>query len=161
MSVLDELQKLAAGTARTVTQRSADIVEAARLNIAINAEEDKIQKLYLAIGRRIYEEYAEKGAIVGDVAELCAQAGILEGNVRDMKGKLFSLRNVKECPCCKEVLDADMQFCYHCGQKQAFADEGRPAAASGAGSAKPEPEPELEPVEFVRSDGGDAGADED
>ncbi|MDR1061701.1 MAG: zinc ribbon domain-containing protein [Clostridiales bacterium] len=162
MSVLDELQKLAAGTAKTVTQKSSDIVEAARLNIAINAEEDKIQKLQLAIGRRIYEEYACNGAIAGDaagdVAGLCAQASILEGNARDMKSKLYSLRNVKECPKCKEVLDADMVFCYSCGHRQdepaEYADE------SGAGSGDPGGAA-VEPVEFVRSDGGDTGADED
>jgi hypothetical protein len=159
MSVLDELQKLAAGTAKTVTQKSSDIVEAARLSIAINAEEDRIQKQHLAIGRRIYEEYASNGAIAGDVAGdvagLCAQASIMEGNVRDMKSKLYSLRNVKECPKCKEVLDADMLFCYSCGHRQDGSAECAGEGGGGSGGAAGGP------VEFVRSDGGDTGADED
>jgi hypothetical protein len=130
MSVIDELQRLAAETTKTVTKKSSDFVEIAKLNIAINAEEEKIQRQYLAIGRRIYEAFSAGGYVAatsddivdegaaGDVSELCWQLHAIEINVRRLKDRLLHLRNVKECQFCNEILDSEMVFCHRCGKKQ-------------------------------------------
>ena len=119
MSVLDEITRAVTDTARTAAKMSSDMVEVTRLNVAISAEEDKIDKLLHEIGRKVYEKYVDNNAVIDEeIAESCAIVKDYERNIAEMNAKILNLKKVKECSNCKEILDIDMTFCFKCGEKQ-------------------------------------------
>ena len=119
MSVIDDFTKVVTDTAKTVSKKSSDMVEVTKLSLAINTEEDRIQKQFYEIGKSVYADYTEETVSVsGEVLELCKSIHALESNINDMRSKILSLRKIKECPSCKEILDIDMVFCFKCGESR-------------------------------------------
>lgn len=118
VSVLDNITRKVTDTARAAAKMSGNVVEVTRLNMSINAEEEKIRKIYTEMGKQLYEDYAE-GRIVGEkLLEHCTKIDEIIGNIEDMREKILELRNVKACPNCGMELDVDMVYCYKCGKKQ-------------------------------------------
>ncbi|MCL2164794.1 MAG: hypothetical protein FWH55_10500 [Oscillospiraceae bacterium] len=119
MSVLNEITKAVTETAKTAAKISSDMVEVTRLNVAIGVEEDKVTKQFYEIGRKVYEKYTDSKEIIdGEITEGCIAIKDIEKNIAEMKARIFSLKKIKECPKCKEVLDTEMGFCFKCGEKQ-------------------------------------------
>jgi hypothetical protein len=95
MSVLDDITKVVTETARTAARISSDVVEVTRLNVAINGEEDKIDKQFYVIGKKVYEKYLDKSDIIDDdIAESCSAVKDMERNIAEMKSKILSLKKV-------------------------------------------------------------------
>ena len=118
MSVLDNITRKVTDTAKAAAKMSGNVVEVTRLNMSINAEEEKIRKIYTEMGKQLYEDYAE-GKIVGEkLMEHCTKIDEIIGSIDDMREKILELRNVKACPNCGMELDVDMVYCYKCGKKQ-------------------------------------------
>lgn len=123
MSVLDNITKKVTDTARAAAKKSGSVVEVTRLNININAEEEKIRKIYSEMGKQLYEDYNE-GKIVGEkLLEHCLKIDEIIGGIADMRDKILELKNIKACPNCGMELDIEMEYCYKCGRKQ---DEPQP-----------------------------------
>jgi len=123
MSMFNELTRAVTDTAKSAAKMSSDMVEVTRLTVAISAEEDKIDKQFYEIGKKVYENYDEKKEIAdNEVSDLCAAVKDMERNITEMKTRIFSLKKIKECPSCKEILDLDMVFCYKCGEKQPIVE---------------------------------------
>ncbi|HEX2946398.1 MAG TPA: zinc ribbon domain-containing protein [Clostridia bacterium] len=118
VSVLDNITRKVTDTAKAAAKMSGNVVEVTRLNMSINAEEEKIRKIYTEMGKQLYEDYTE-GKIVGEkLLENCTRIDEIIGNIDDMREKILELRNVKACPNCGMELDVDMVYCYKCGKKQ-------------------------------------------
>lgn len=118
VSVLDNITKRVTDTAKAAAKMSGSVVEVTRLNMSINAEEEKIRKIYTEIGKQLYEDYNE-GKIVGDkLLEHCVKIDEIIGNIDDMREKILELKNIKACPNCGMELDIEMEYCYKCGRKQ-------------------------------------------
>ncbi len=118
MSVLDNITKKVTDTAKAAAKKSGSVVEVTRLNININAEEEKIRKIYSEMGKQLYEDYNE-GKIVGEkLLEHCLKIDEIIGGIADMREKILELKNIKACPNCGMELDIEMEYCYKCGRKQ-------------------------------------------
>ena len=118
MSVLDDLTRVVTDTAKSVSKKSSSMVEVTRLSMAINTEEDRIQRQFYEIGKKVYTEYTLDKGWDEEIAEMCKSVQVMEKNIADMKTKILNLRKIKECPKCSEILDIDMMFCYKCGESQ-------------------------------------------
>ena len=118
MSVLNDLTKVVTDTAKTVGKKSSDMMEVTKLNLAISSEEEKIEKQLFEIGSKVYQEFCETGTTGESVLELCKDVQFMEHSIVDMKTRILNLRNIKECPQCKEMLEIDMAFCFKCGASQ-------------------------------------------
>ncbi len=122
MSVLDNFTKRVTDTAKAAAKKSGSVVEVTRLNMNINAEEDKVRKIYSDIGKQLYEDYTE-GKNVGDkILEYCLKIDEVIKSIDEMREKILELRNVKACPNCGMELDVEMEYCYKCGRKQEEAE---------------------------------------
>ena len=118
MSVLNDFTKVVTDTAKTVGKKSSDMMEVTKLNLAISAEEEKIEKQLFEIGRKVYEQFTESETADEPVLELCKDVQFMENSITDMRTRILNLRKIKECPTCKEMLDLDMAFCFKCGAAQ-------------------------------------------
>jgi len=93
-------------TAQTVTKKSEDLVEIAKLNITIGNEEDKIKKLLLEMGSELYAKF-DNGECFGEsLNEKCTQVKAIYNSIASLKEKVNSVKghNV-ESECCKDIKD--------------------------------------------------------
>ncbi len=118
MSMLESFTRKVTDTAKAAAKKSSELVEVTKLNMSISSEEDKIEKLYLEIGKTIYESYA-KGETTSDLfVEKCKQIDSYNSNIKEMRRKILELKNEKICPECREELDISALYCSKCGAKQ-------------------------------------------
>lgn len=118
MSVLDSITRKVSDTAKAAAKISGSVVEITKLNMSINAEEEKIRKLYTEIGKQLYEDYTDGKAVSEELLRKCVKIDEIFENIADMKDKILELRNVKACPNCGTILDIEMEYCHKCGKKQ-------------------------------------------
>ncbi|HEY8350622.1 MAG TPA: zinc-ribbon domain-containing protein [Clostridia bacterium] len=118
VSVLDSITRKVTDTAKAAAKISGSVVEITKLNMSINAEEEKIRKLYTEIGKQLYEDYTDGKAVSEELLRKCVKIDEIFENIADMKDKILELRNVKACPNCGTILDIEMEYCHKCGKKQ-------------------------------------------
>jgi len=118
MSVLEKFSKKITETAKAAAKKSGDIVEVTKLNMSISAEEDKIKKAYMEIGKLIYERYSKGKSVPEGIEGICEKIKAYEDNINEMKEKIYTLKNIKICPSCNAELEMDVNFCPRCGMKQ-------------------------------------------
>lgn len=128
MSVLDSITRKVTDTAKAAAKISGSVVEVTKLNLSINAEEEKIKKIYAEIGKQLYEDYAEGKPVSEELLRKCIAIDEIIASIAEMKEKILELRNAKACPNCFTVLDMEMEYCYKCGRKQ---DEAQKEAEDG------------------------------
>lgn len=127
MSVLDNITRKVTDTAKAAAKKSGSVVEVTKLNMNINAEEDKVRKIYSDMGKQLYEDYTEGKSVGEKLLEHCIKIDEIITNIDEMREKILELRNVKACPNCGMELDIEMDYCYKCGRKQDEADTPVPA----------------------------------
>lgn len=117
MAFLDNMGKKLGEAAQAAAKKSGELVEVTKLNVNINSEEDKIQKLYTQIGKKIYEKYAGSGAAEKEIAEDCETIKVHEQNVRSLKNKILEVKNLKACTGCGTEMERGQIFCSKCGAR--------------------------------------------
>ena len=128
MAFLENLGKKVGEAAQAAAKKSGELVEVTKLNVNINSEEDKIQKLYLQIGKSIYEKYSSLGIADEDVKEACEAIVVHEQNVKALRDKISDVKGMKQCVSCGADMDKSQIFCSKCGSKNEVA----PAPVSSA-----------------------------
>ncbi|MCX7747247.1 MAG: zinc ribbon domain-containing protein [Clostridia bacterium] len=118
MSVLENFTRRVADTAKAAAKRSGELVEVTKLNMSIGAEEDKIEKVYIEIGKEVYSKFVN-GEDVGEAfKESFEKIKSYEDTIKEMRQKILELRKVKACPSCNAELEMDDNYCSKCGVKQ-------------------------------------------
>lgn len=117
MAFLENLGKKVGGAAQAVTKKSSEIVEVTKLNVNVNSEEDKIQKLYTQIGKTVYENFRQTGNAPDSIKETCEQIKAHEENIRALKEKIAEVKGIKTCINCGAEMEITQLFCSKCGTK--------------------------------------------
>lgn len=117
MAFLENLGKKVSVAAQAAAKKSGELVEITKLNVNINSEEDKIQKLYSQIGKAIYEKYNASGITDDEVAELCKTIAAHKENIQSLREKIAELKGTKQCIGCGAEMDRNQLFCSKCGTK--------------------------------------------
>lgn len=117
MAFLDNMGKKLGEAAQAAAKKSGELVEVTKLNVNINTEEDKIQKLYAQIGKKIYEKYAASGSIDEEAIEDCETIKVHEQNAKNLRSKILEIKNLKACTGCGAELERDQIFCSKCGAR--------------------------------------------
>ncbi len=118
MSFFDDLGKKVSEAAQLAAKKSSNLLEIAKLNMAITAEEDKIEKAYAKIGKQIFAKYNSKVEVDPDVVSICEEIKVYQENLANLKSRLMDLKDVKLCIRCNAELDKSALFCPKCGTKQ-------------------------------------------
>jgi len=115
MSAFDLFLSKAKDTAKKVTNKSGEIIEIAKLNLAVTNEEDKIEKVYTEIGKKLYGTYCAGQSVDQDIKNLCEEVDDEEARVRMLKRKIGDLKQTSFCKSCGAVVKKDALFCPKCG----------------------------------------------
>lgn len=128
MAFFENLGKKVGEAAQAAAKKSGELVEVTKLNVNINSEEDKIQKLYSQIGKAIYEKYGASDTVDEEIREFCENIKVHEQNVKALRDKIAEVKGTKQCVGCGAEMEKDQVFCSKCGAKNEIA--AAPAAAA-------------------------------
>lgn len=118
MAFFRELGEKVGKAAQTAAKKSNELVETTKVNMSINSEEEKIQKLFKQIGELIFEDFKNNTDTGENVVDLCKQIVTHEQAIKELKEKLMVIKNIKPCPNCGAEVEAAAPFCPKCGAKQ-------------------------------------------
>ena len=128
MAFLENLGKAAQAAAR----KSGELVEVTKLNVNINSEEDKIQKLYAQIGKSVYEKYAATGEADDEIKQTCEAVTVHEQSVKGLRDKISEVKGTKQCIGCGTEMEKTQIFCSKCGARNDVATSASAAPAQQA-----------------------------
>ncbi|NLY18629.1 MAG: zinc ribbon domain-containing protein [Clostridiaceae bacterium] len=111
MSFIDNLKS----TMKNFAQKTSDVVEVQKLNLAILQEKDQVKKLYTKIGEEVYRQFL-LGNDLG-FNDKCNEIALLEAKIEEFENKIMKLKNTKKCDGCGSEISADAAFCPKCGTK--------------------------------------------
>lgn len=127
MAFLENLGKKVGEAAQAAAKKSGELVEVTKLNVNINTEEDKIQKLYSQIGKTVFEKYVATGEASDDIREACEAITVHEQNIKSLREKISEVKGTKSCIGCGAEMEKTQIFCSKCGAKNDVA--AAPSAA--------------------------------
>jgi len=130
MQFFENLGKKVGEAAQAAAKKSSELVEITKLNASISSEEDKIQKLYVQIGKTIFEKFEQTGTADDTVKEACVQITEHMANVKAYKEKIAELKGVKTCINCGAEMERTQLFCGKCGTKNELPQTGTTAQAA-------------------------------
>lgn len=127
MAFLENLGKKVGEAAQAAAKKSNEIVETTKLNSNINSEEDKIQKLYVQLGKAVYERFTQEGTAEDYALEACQAIVEHQKNIAALREKIAEIKGIKSCINCGAEMDRNQVFCAKCGTKNEL-----PAPAASA-----------------------------
>lgn len=129
---------------KNITQVSSDIVKNTKLSIKLSTEEDKLNKIYIEIGKKVHEIHSYGGSVGEFFDKKYKEVLSIEKSISDIKQKIeenkanrenanstFSNnpqnnpqsnpQNAEEqlfliCSSCNEKNDINANFCIKCGR---------------------------------------------
>lgn len=118
MAFLENLGKKVGEAAQAAAKKSSELVEVTKLNMSINSEEDKIQKLYIQIGKGVFDNYVSTGSVADEYRAVCDEIKAHDDTIANLKAKILEVKNMKACTNCGAELERNTIFCAKCGAKQ-------------------------------------------
>jgi len=128
MSIMDDLSKFAksvSSNASNMVKKSGEMIELTRLNIAIQAEEDKIKLAQNEIGANIFAKFNKGETVDSDIIEYCNSIIQVQNEIEEIQLKITKLKNMHICEKCGQEVGLNTGFCPKCGEKRA-AEESVP-----------------------------------
>ncbi len=113
MTLFDDFGKKLSNVAQTTVQKSKDLAETAKVNIAIAAEEKEIRKAFAEIGRWYYKSHRFDAA--AEVAPHVEKITASLAKIEEWKAANTEETLVFHCHSCGEAVSADDRFCPNCG----------------------------------------------
>ena len=115
MSIFDILFKSAKSTAKNVSHKTGEIIEITKLNFAVSTEEEKIEKLFVELGKRQFSEHCEGQNEDPVYNSICEEIDSEEAKVRLLNRAIAELRQTSVCKSCNATVKKDALFCPKCG----------------------------------------------
>lgn len=135
MAFFENFGKKVGEAAQAAAKKSSEIMETTKLNVNINSEEDKIQKLYAQIGKSVYEKFSETGVAEDYIKEECEAIIAHEQNIKALREKIAEVKGTKACISCGAQMERTQVFCSKCGAKNEIPVPATPEAAPAAQEA--------------------------
>lgn len=122
MKKVNEISKIVGKTAtdtyNTVADKSGKAIEDAKLKMAIADKEDKIEEIYIKMGKTVYDEY-KAGEDVGKVfTKESKKVDKILTEIAEHKKIILYNKGLRICEKCEEVIPNESTFCSNCGEKQ-------------------------------------------
>lgn len=105
---------------KKTTETTAKIATEAKLKIEIAENKEKINNLYIELGRKVYENHIreENLNIHEFINDDCLKIDEISKQIENARKEILVLNNKKMCKKCYAEIETDYIFCPHCGEKQ-------------------------------------------
>ncbi|MBE5040407.1 zinc ribbon domain-containing protein [Ructibacterium gallinarum] len=163
MDFMDQVKQTAVNVAQTVAQKSNELVEISKIKYEVYDLNNDIKKLYLEIGKLVYEELRESTALTEDIQIKCEIIEAKKARIAALKTKENQMKKGITCPVCGRECGEEQNYCPHCGADLAVEAEVevphvviREEKAEPAKAAEPmEAAEKAEPAETLDTDAED------
>lgn len=120
MNFFDKISQTASQTYKYTQEKTNKLAKTAKLKTLMNEDKQKIEDLYIKIGKEVYENHIreEKVDIVSKVEELAKEIDVYADEIELTRVELLRLRDLKQCKKCSYEMEIDYKFCPSCGAKQ-------------------------------------------
>ena len=119
MDFFKKLSKKASKTYQVTKEKAVNLSEELKLKGKINDIKDKIDNLYIEIGKLVYNEIKDgKEVSKEEVAVKCDVISNYKEEMEKLQLEILALKKVRKCINCGEELDLEDNFCFKCGTKQ-------------------------------------------
>ncbi len=108
--------------AHNTSEKVSDMAETSKLNGAIGDRKAEIQKTYVEIGKRYFEEFGGNPEIGEAYRADCETIRKSLERIRWLELKVLEVNGKTVCTGCGEEIDATLAFCSKCGTKVALPD---------------------------------------
>ena len=130
MAFFNDFKELFSSAAQSVSSKTRDSVENARLAGESRSTANELANVYEQLGRLYVDS---EGSDSAGLTALCARALGLREKLEQLEKQRMQLRSQNRCPACGAVSAKDARFCASCGRRM------------------PEAAPEAEPVPAVEN----------
>lgn len=136
MGFFDNLSKKATETYKNTTDKTSKMAREMKLKSYINENKNKINRIYVEIGKKVYEKHVE-----GNVSEIeeyikpeIEQIEQTARKIENMNTEIRALNNLKLCKSCSAEIDLNARFCPKCGVKQEEPEEQKDEKNENSGN---------------------------
>lgn len=91
MSTIDNIGKRISEIAEVAANKAKEISEIAKLNAYISSEEKQIEKMYIEIGKLVYEQ--TKDEAIGHLGELCKKINESKEKIDEYEEQIDKVKN--------------------------------------------------------------------
>ncbi len=119
MDFFTKLGKKASETYQATKEKAVNLSEELKLKSKISDLKDKIEKIYIEIGKTVYNEVKDgRDVSKEEITEKCEEISKYKDEIEKLQVEILTLKKVIKCSSCGEDLDFGDSFCYKCGSKQ-------------------------------------------
>lgn len=129
---MEEIKSMINKVGKNITKASKDIIKNTKLSIQLSSQEEKLKKIYIEVGKKVYEIYSYGGNIGEFFDEKYKQMLEIEKEISIIKEKIAENKNIDNNSNFKqEVIDTrvnvstveECRICQACGQKNNLNDK--------------------------------------
>ncbi|MFA7216308.1 MAG: zinc ribbon domain-containing protein [Bacillota bacterium] len=117
MSFWDDLSRKVSQGTKTISQKSGELFEIAKVRLDIASEKDKIGKLYEEIGKSVYQDYKRGNMKEKQVMDKCQLIDEINYRINRLSRKAMQIKGGTVCKKCGEVVDSSQRYCHMCGRE--------------------------------------------
>lgn len=111
----NDLGKKITRAANEAVDKGTEFFEVTKIRAQIAGEGKAIEKHYRDIGEIVYKLQQEGTPVSEEVAKICDEILAHEKLIKTMRSEMASLKGMKLCPNCEEMVDKTAAFCPKCG----------------------------------------------
>jgi rubrerythrin len=90
---MGDAAKSVGDAAKSTVKKSEDMLEVSKLNREISSEQNKIEKIYLDLGKAAYNKYKATGKVDDELLEGCKQIDELENKIASIREKIEEIKD--------------------------------------------------------------------
>lgn len=117
MGFFNDLGNAFNDAAKTVSNKTNEVVEVTKLNNHMNDCIKRINQKYIEMGKKVYEEYKNEPELFERYQELCMQIDEIQKDLEETKDKISNVKGCKICKNCNNTVAIDSKFCPKCGNE--------------------------------------------
>ncbi|NFV46317.1 hypothetical protein FDJ70_01255 [Clostridium botulinum] len=92
MDTATTVAQTAKESSATVAQKSNNILGISKLTLSVNSEENKLNDLYISIGKKICDKYEKDVYIDPELVSDCNEVTKIRNYIRDTKEKIHEIK---------------------------------------------------------------------
>ena len=116
MAWFDQVKDTVKKTAGAAYDKSEQLVDIAKLKLALVSAENETEKLYKELGILCYEN--SKGTEpVGSADEIIEKIDAKYAEISEIKNNIAKTKKLKLCSKCSKEVAPESTFCQYCGEK--------------------------------------------
>lgn len=137
---MEEIKSMVNKISKNITKTSKDIIKNTKLTMQLSSQEDKLKKIYIEIGKKVYEIYSYGGNIgeyfdekYKEIVEIQKEIANIKQNIEenknidkssnnnqeqiiDLTNNTSNIEKYKICQACGQKNDITDKFCLKCGR---------------------------------------------